>query len=162
MSREIADNAIEAVVEALRSSLGDDLLAVYLYGSLSDGTYQAGQSDVNLLAVTNSQDSIHRVRNALKGEIWPSYGHILKHTPLLATPDALVRHLAINPWLDLHFLRSGQLVYGNAIDIGTELESSGAEELANVGSQVVDASAALAPSLLPSTWVGIRSRNHFL
>jgi len=117
---------------------------------LSDGTYQAGQSDVNLLAVISSQDSVHRVRNALKGEVWSKYGHILKHTPLLATPDALVRHLTINPWLHMHFLRSGQLVFGNAIDINAELVPGDAEELANVGSQVIHATAALTPSLLPA------------
>lgn len=143
-------DSVEAVTGAMRSALGDDLLAVYLYGSLSDGTYQADQSNINLLAVVSSRSSIHQVRNALKGEIWATYGSILKHAPMLATPKALTRHLTLNPWLRAHFLRSGQVVYGKAIEFDTEFVSSDAEQLANVGAQVIRATAALAPSLLPA------------
>jgi hypothetical protein len=46
-------------------------------------------------------------------------------------------------------LRSGDLIYGDAFNFSAETISSDAEKLANVGSQVITASAALAPSLLP-------------
>ena len=68
MSRSAAHTSIEATIDALKLALGEGLLAVYLYGSLSDGTYQAGQSDVNLVVVHQSPTAIHQIRDALGGE----------------------------------------------------------------------------------------------
>ncbi|MFN2224614.1 MAG: hypothetical protein ACK2UH_18815 [Candidatus Promineifilaceae bacterium] len=150
MPRSMVYAAIDAVLHAMQSELGDDLLAVYLYGSLSDGTYQAGQSNVNLLAVIERRSIIHAVRRALKNKAWPTYAHILKQTPLLATPAALVRHLALNPLLRTHFIRSGQLLHGDALDL-TDGPSPGVhEKLANAAAEATYATAALAPSLLPA------------
>ncbi len=150
MPRSIAYAAIEAVLSAMRSELADDLLAVYLFGSLSDGTYQAGQSDVNLLAIVEHQSMIHETRQALKADTWPTYGHILKQTPLLATPKACARHLALNPLLKAHFVRSGQLLHGESLDLSNGRSPDEPEMLANAAAQATYATAALAPSLLPA------------
>ena len=149
MSRSLAYTAIEAVINALQSNLAGDLQAVYLYGSLSDGTYQADQSDVNLLALVEDSSSLHKMRQALKGELWTSYGTILKQTPLLATPAVWDRHLRLNPLLHAHFLRSGQLLYGKPAALDAEVTPTSCEMLANATSQALRATAALAPSLLP-------------
>jgi hypothetical protein len=150
MPRSLAFAAVEALVRALRSELRNELLAVYLYGSLSDGTYQAGQSDVNLVAVVRRQSDIHRMRQALKDQVWPEYGQILKQTPLLATPEALARHLALNPLLAAHFVRAGQLLHGSPLDISNGDAPNEPEMLASAAAQAIHATAALAPSLLPS------------
>lgn len=149
MSRSRAYVAVESVTRTLSAHLGDDLIALYLYGSLSDGTYQAGQSDVNLLAVVRQQSVIHQVRHALRQEVWPSHGQVLKQTPLLATPKALTRHLALNPLFKAHFIRSGQLLYGDAVDSSNGDSPGDREMLANAAAQATYATAALAPSLLP-------------
>lgn len=142
--------AIEAVLDALRSELGDDLRAMYLFGSLSDGTYQAGQSNVNLMAIVQRQSAIHEVRRALKLKAWPTYSHILKQTPLLATPEAFARHLAVNPLLRAHFIQSGQLLHGEAQELSNGPSPGARELLANAAAQATYSTAALAPSLLPA------------
>ncbi|MGD2077869.1 MAG: hypothetical protein PVH18_05775 [Chloroflexota bacterium] len=150
MSRSAAYNAIEAILNSLKTELGDDLLAVYLYGSLSDGTYQEDQSNVNLIAVVESRASIHRVRKALQEECWPRYGDVLKHAPLVATPQTLARHLALNPLLLAHFSRAGQLLCGDHVPLNDDVATSEGELLANAAAQATLATAALAPSLLPA------------
>ncbi len=42
---------LDRVVEALRSDLGDDLVGVYLHGSLAMGAFDLGRSDVDIVAV---------------------------------------------------------------------------------------------------------------
>jgi hypothetical protein len=39
----MAQAAIESLLGVLHNELGEDLVALYLYGSLRDGTYQADQ-----------------------------------------------------------------------------------------------------------------------
>jgi hypothetical protein len=150
MPRSMAYAAIEAVLRAMQSELGDGLLAVYLYGSLSDGTYQAGQSNVNLAAIVQRQSALHTLRQALKAEAWPAYDHILKQTPVVATREAFARHLTLNPLLKAHFVRSGQLLYGDIIDLDEKPSLDQGELLANAAAQATYATAALAPSLLPA------------
>jgi len=150
MPRSLAYAAIEALLDALRTELGDDLQAAYLYGSLSDGTYQAGQSNVNLATIVRRRSALHTARRALKAEVWPTHEPILKQTPLLATPEAFVRHLALNPLLRTHFIRAGDLLYGDALDLGTDSTPGEGELLANAAAQATYATAALAPSLLPA------------
>ncbi len=149
ISRSLAYVSVEAVVEALRSTLKDDLLAVYLYGSLSDGTYQADQSDVNLLAVIDNPSAVHPIRQALRSGVWAEYGHVLRNAPLLATQSSLDRHMCLNPLLQTHFAKSGQLIFGQAISVVQAKHGSISEMLANAAAQAMRATAALAPSLLP-------------
>jgi predicted nucleotidyltransferase len=86
MSRTLAYSTIEAVIDRLRSALGEGLLSVYLYGSLSDGTYQADQSDINLVALVADPVAVHQVRKMLRAGVWAKYGQTLRQTPLVATP----------------------------------------------------------------------------
>jgi hypothetical protein len=150
MSRSLAYMTIEAVIGAMNSALGDGLLSVYLYGSLSDGTYQADQSDINLVVVIGGLSDLHLLREEYRNTIWTVRGPVLRRVPLLATLPALKRHLRLNPLLNAHLCRSGQLLFGAPIDFEPEVLVSAKEELANVAAQAMRASAALAPELLPA------------
>lgn len=46
---------LDTLVSRIRGVLGDDLVAVYLYGSAVSGGFDAGVSDVDLVAVTSSE-----------------------------------------------------------------------------------------------------------
>lgn len=150
MSRSLAYMTIEAVIGAMRSALGDGLLSVYLYGSLSDGTYQADQSDINLIAIIDGPAGLHLLREEYEHTIWPVRGPILRRVPLLGTLPTLKRHLRLNPILNAHLHRSGQLLSGHPIDFEPVSTASAREELANVAAQATRASASLAPELLPA------------
>jgi hypothetical protein len=149
MSRSMANSTIEAVIDELKAGLGDALLSIYLYGSLSDGTYQADQSDVNVVALIKNPAAIHQVRGVLRTSVWPKYGHTLRQTPVVATPQAFARHLHLNPLLNDHFSRSGQLLLGEPTTFDPEVDLGKCARLANQAAQAMRASAALAPSLLP-------------
>jgi hypothetical protein len=141
---------IEAVIGAMRSALGERLLSVYLYGSLSDGTYQADQSDINLVAIIDDPADLHLLREEYRKTIWTVRGPILRRVPLLATIPVLKRHLRLNPLLNAHLRRSGQLLFGRPIEFEPVVAVSAREELANIAAQAMRASAALAPELLPA------------
>ncbi|UCG24225.1 MAG: hypothetical protein JSW55_19240 [Chloroflexota bacterium] len=150
MSRSLAYMTIEAVIGAMRSALGEGLLSVYLYGSLSDGTYQADQSDINLIAIVDDSANLHVLRDEYRSSIWNARGPVLRRVPLLATIPTLKRHLRLNPLLNAHLRRSGQLFFGRSIGFETGPTVSAQEELAKIAVNAVRASAALAPELLPA------------
>jgi len=49
----LSDALVQEFTAGLRSALGGDLLGLYLYGSAVSGGFDAGVSDVDLLAVTS-------------------------------------------------------------------------------------------------------------
>jgi predicted nucleotidyltransferase len=53
--RRPASDIVDALTRAIQDVLGDDLLAFYLYGSVVTGGFDAGVSDVDLVAVTASE-----------------------------------------------------------------------------------------------------------
>lgn len=146
MSGGAAVTAIDSLLSALTRDHRDNVVSLYLYGSLSSGTYQPGQSDINLLILVNDDASIHRLRNTLR-TVWLSQGEVLKRTPLIATSGALRRHISFNPGLAHHLLQSGSLVYGKPWL--PEIPSYDmVEHLSQLARIAMHASAAIAPSLL--------------
>jgi predicted nucleotidyltransferase len=53
---EVERRATDAVVERLRAELGDDLVAVWLYGSRARGETPRPESDVDLLVLVRGGD----------------------------------------------------------------------------------------------------------
>ena len=107
-----ATDAVDAILVALQKGLGDRLMALYLYGSLAEGTYQSDQSDVNLLAVIECTTDLHLVRSALQ-PIWDKHASALVNIPIVATQPELERHLALDPIFAGHLVQAGKLLHGD-------------------------------------------------
>jgi len=146
MSTGATSRAIESACSALKQAFGDDLVSIYLYGSLAAGYYQSGDSDINLLVVLNEGFDIHHLRNIFR-PIWHLYGQVLKKSPLVASKTTLTRHIHLNPLFGHHLAATGQLIEGSEFlpDL-PRVESI--EELARISRSILSASAAVAPSML--------------
>jgi predicted nucleotidyltransferase len=57
---------VEKLVASLRSELGDNLLGIYLHGSLALGCFNPGRSDLDLLAVTRREMTAEEKRRILQ------------------------------------------------------------------------------------------------
>lgn len=146
MSRGAAPNSVSAVRATLFGSLGDKLKALYLFGSLATGNYQAGQSDINLLAVIEDDVNLHALRTILK-QVWQKFGSVLKKTPLISTEVSLHRHLALNPLLAHHLQTQGDLIEGQDLLLGS-VEIDPLERISRFVTMAIDTSLIVAPSLL--------------
>ena len=138
--------AVDAVLDALMRDLGHDVMSLYLFGSLSSGSYQHGQSDINLLIILDEDATVHHVRNALR-PVWRQHGPVLKRTPLVTTPATLSRHLRFNPGLAQHLVQYGSLLVGQPC-LPEPLTHDMFEQLSQLARIAMHASAAIAPSLL--------------
>ena len=147
MSQGAATKPIAAVSAALQGELGDELISLCLYGSLTTGTYQHGQSDINLLAVVADDITFHRLREALR-PVWRDYGSLLKKNPIIATQANLENHLDLNPVLAQHLSTHAQPIIGD-LSFPEPNIINPLERLSRFSYLAMQASAAVAPSLLP-------------
>ena len=109
------DSAARAVTRALRAVLGDDLLAVYLHGSAVLGGFRWDQSDLDMLALSNSSLSDNQVRtvaDALSTLSYPAKG--LEFTLMTAYESAAPE--APSPRFQLHTSTPGRDEAGRTVD----------------------------------------------
>lgn len=106
---------LEPVVEPVLAALGSHLKAAYLYGSYAQGFYQPGESDINLLVVTDETADIHAVRQAVQ-KVWTAeVAAAFQHPPALVTQNKLARHLRLNPALASHLVHEGEHLTGEKL-----------------------------------------------
>jgi hypothetical protein len=146
MSPRDTTKAITAVNDALRQEYADNLVSLYLFGSVVTGNYQIRQSDVNLLAVIDCDVDINQLRDVLK-PIWSEHGNVLRKIPKIGNRKSINNYLAINPILAQHVSSQGELVYGKPC-LAQPAKVDLPERLARTISLTMKASAAIAPSLL--------------
>jgi len=77
-------DTVELVTNTFVEKMGDQLDAVFLFGSLAGGYYQPGESDVNLLLVVADGTSLHSVRSLFL-PIWDEHGSRLRRAPMVAS-----------------------------------------------------------------------------
>jgi hypothetical protein len=142
-----AYQAAEATAAALQKGLGNQLQAVYLFGSLVEGNYQPGQSNVNLLAVVADDTRLQDVRTIFQ-PVWAEFETILQRTPLIATTETLARYFNLRPAFGHHLAQHGQRLVGRGQQELPAVAASETELLAPVAAQVMTASVALAPQLV--------------
>lgn len=104
--------ALHAIAQTLKSDLGSELKAVYLFGSQTGDGLTTAVSDTNLLLIVSPNANIQAVRQSFY-PLWQQHAGLLKRAPLVASQDALQRHLHLNPHLALHLLQNGQQLVGN-------------------------------------------------
>ena len=107
-----ASSAIQSLKNALSQSASNRLLGLYLYGSLSQGTYQVGQSDINLLAVFEDGFNLHDLRYVLR-PVWREHGYTIRRMPILTTSSTFERHMMLDTNLDRHLRKYAQLLSGD-------------------------------------------------
>jgi hypothetical protein len=146
MENRAAQQAVQAILDSCRESLGQDLKAAYLFGSLASGTFVPGESDINLLLVLAHQSDLHKLRRAY-GPVWLRHRDILGQSPVVLLQPALGRYLHLNPVLAQHLRERGRLLAGRD---GLEQVPAPAtfEPLSQLAGQIMAASASLAPQML--------------
>jgi hypothetical protein len=135
--------ALHTITQTLAADLGSQLEAIFLFGSQAAQDYQTAVSDTNLLLITTPHANVHAIRDAFF-PIWQQHKTLLKRAPLVASRDALKRHLQLNPHLALNLLQHGQLLAGGPMpDSYFRTRVNPAEVYAHLTQQLLDASAAL-------------------
>ncbi len=141
-------SSVNQIVKQLSSGLGDQLEAVFLYGSLAQGFYQEDESDINLFLVISDDANIHHLRELFE-PIWEQYKDKLKRGPCFARRHAFERHLSLNTLLAHHVARDGKKLYGTKPILENQIGSiKAAEAYAHLAYEAMVASQALMPSIL--------------
>jgi hypothetical protein len=142
-----AYRAAEESAAAFRQGIGDHLHTLYLFGSLADGSYRPGRSNVNLLAVVDEAARLPQLRAAFQ-PAWRKHGKTLQRAPLLATPTTLARYTRLRPDFAWHLAQHGRPLLGQPLTGLPTTEPRPLERLSPLALQAMAASAALAPQLL--------------
>lgn len=137
----------ELVTRTLVEELGDRLEAVYLYGSLAAGYFQPGESDINLMLVPADGTGLHAIRSAFL-PIWKEHGEQLRRAPLVAERSVFERYLSLNPLLGTHLAEEAKLLHGSGDLLDDTPTPDPREAFARLSFETMQASAAIAPSLL--------------
>ncbi len=139
---------VDTLAQALASQLGDQLEAIYLFGSLAQGHYIPGESDVNLFVVLRDHAAFPVMQQAFF-PLWREHQNDLKRAPFLATKRAFLRHLQLNPLLAQQLVRDAQQLVGPPEYLDRSVAAIEPHEAyAYLLTEVMQASAALAPELL--------------
>jgi hypothetical protein len=138
---------VELVSHAMSESLGDRLESIYLFGSLAEGFFQAGESDVNLLLLVADGTGLHEVRSAFL-PLWREHGAALGRAPLVAERRVLKRHLALHPLLGAHLSEHAQRLFGQDELPSEPVTPDPREHYARTSYEAMEASAAVAPQML--------------
>jgi hypothetical protein len=99
----------ETVTESIQQALGDQLLAVVLYGSSAAGDYIDGRSDYNILLLAKQWRSTEL--NAMRGTLtqWLKTGN---PAPLCFTPERFRDAADVFPMEMLDIAESHRVLYG--------------------------------------------------
>lgn len=103
---------LDTILDRLQAGLGPQLDAVYLFGSLATGTFQPGESAVDLLLVVAENTPLEDVYRAFH-PIWQAHGRDLQHAPLLTTSTAFADQMALLPVLAGHLKHAARTLYGS-------------------------------------------------
>lgn len=135
------------IAKKLVRRLGDEIEAVYLFGSLAQGFYQPDESNINLLAVVNDGTSIHALRNLFQ-PLWAKEKETLKHGPMIARRSDFSRHIQLYPLFAHHLARDGELLFGAPDFLGNLPQLDKHDAFARLAWQAMNAAGALMPTLL--------------
>lgn len=141
------EHAVSATVKSLSRALGDQLEAIFLFGSIVENQYKPGGSDHTLLIVIQDGASIHALRESFL-PVWVKYSNVLGRAPLVAPRSAFDRYIRIHPILAHHLAFDAEQLLG-APDLLDGLPPTDPRDIyARLAAEAVQASAALTPGLL--------------
>lgn len=131
------------IQEALQSTIGAQLLALYAFDSETDGSSQPVMNGLNFLAVVEDEAVLHEIRPVLRPLLPPC-----PPAAIFSTSPSLSRHLKLNPTLAAHLASNGRPLSGQVLNIYPEPVTA-AEAISFLTATALNASKALAPGLLP-------------
>ena len=99
----------ETFTELIQQALGDQLIAVVLYGSFAAGDYIEGQSDYNILLLAKEWRSVDLDTMRAPLEKWLKAGN---PAPLCFTPDRFKDAADVFPMEMLDIAESHRVLYG--------------------------------------------------
>jgi len=146
MIATVGKELVEDTANTLEDILGERLISLFLFGSLSEDLYEANISDINLLVVADSTEDINIYRQLLR-PVWRTQGEFLRSAPMICTPENLNRHLALNPLFENHLVRNGRLILGEDI-LWQNVSDAEQDETAALARDSMSLSTLLTPSLL--------------
>jgi hypothetical protein len=141
------EEIVQTIVKQMSRKLGSQLEAVFLYGSMADGSYEPGESDINLLAVVANGTSIHALRKLFL-PIWKEHKNVLVRAPLIAQEKDFARYLQVAPTFAHHLIHEGQIVFGLPDYLDGWPETGPYDASARLAYESMQVSAALTPELL--------------
>jgi len=150
-------NVVEAITFGFTEELGSHLEAVFLYGSLAQGTYFPEESDVNLLLVVADEPSMHAIRDIFL-PIWEAHGERLRRGPAVARRGAFQRHLELNPVFAHHLANDAKLLHGDPSLLQPLPAFDPREAFAFIAFEAMQASAAVTADLLEPDIVATTTR----
>ncbi|GJM41189.1 MAG: hypothetical protein DHS20C20_14710 [Ardenticatenaceae bacterium] len=143
--------ALNSIAQTLKTDLGSQLEAVFLFGSQTAKQKATAVSDSNLLLITKPETNIQTIRNSFY-PLWQTNKMMLKRAPLIANRRALSRHLQLNPQLALNLLQHGQQLAGDPVSIDIFRTPANPYEIyADLSLKLLDASNALVPNSEPES-----------
>ncbi len=138
--------ALDHISQTLTANLGNQLEAIFIFGSQAKQQVQTAVSPTNLLLITTPGTNIHAIRESFY-PLWQQHKTMLNRAPLVATRHSLQRHLRLNPHLALDLLQHGQKVAGaNATNDLFRTRVNPYEVYAHLAQELLDASTALSDS----------------
>ncbi len=141
------EEIVQTIVKQMSRKLGSQLEVIFLYGSMADGSYQPGESDINLLAVVADGTSIHALRKLFL-PIWNEYKNVLCRAPLIAQQTDFARYLQVAPTFAHHLIHHGEIVFGLPDYLDGWPETDPYDASARLAYEAMQVSAALTPELL--------------
>ncbi len=130
------------IPQTIQQTIGSQLISFYQLGSQGQHKGKSAPSGINSLAVVESRDSIHQIRQAIRPIHQPN-----QPLPYIATPTALTRHLQLNPLLAHFFHHSSQRLLGQPIETEPTAVSV-PERIGLLAGIAIEASKIIAPQLL--------------
>lgn len=146
MSRGAIQKIIDDICGTLTKVFDDELLSIYLYGSLARGTFNPDHSDINLLVNLKDDVDFRKIRQAMR-PIWLKNSGAIKQLPLVSNRSSFGHHLTLNPLLAEHFNKHAQLLTGES-SLPNQVPLLPIERESRLASLALQASACLTPKLL--------------
>lgn len=143
------DEIINTIVKQMSRKLGSQLEAVFLYGSLADGSYNPGDSDINLFAIVTDGTSYHALRKLFL-PIWNEYKDVLRRAPRIAQEKDFARYLQVDPTFAHHLIHEGKILFGPPDYLEDWPQTDPYDSSARLAYEAMQASTAVAPELLSS------------
>ncbi|MBK8902245.1 MAG: hypothetical protein IPM53_13750 [Anaerolineaceae bacterium] len=141
--------ALNTISQTLAADLGPQLEAVFLFGRQAVQSPRTAVSPPHLLLVISPDANLHAVRESFH-PLWQEHKTVLKQPPLVATRQALRRHLELNPHLALDMLQHGLQLAGQPMPANFFRTRVNPHELyAHFAQELLAASAALSQTSSP-------------